>query len=120
MRVAYLGPPGTFSEEALGLCDLARGAEAAPMPSIADAYDAVFRGEAEMALLPIENSLEGSVGTTLDLLVHHPGPLIRREVLLPVREPESRRHDADNGVALPIERDGAAKYRRIGVEAPHP
>ena len=42
--------------------------------------------QADAALLPIENSLEGSVGTTLDLLVHHPGPLIRREVLLPVRE----------------------------------
>ena len=38
------------------------------------------------ALLPIENSIEGSVGATLDLLVHEPGPLIRREVLLPVRQ----------------------------------
>jgi prephenate dehydratase len=86
MRVAYLGPPGTFSEEAVARCELARGAEAVPMASIADAYDAVFRGEVESALLPIENSLEGSVGTTLDLLVQHPGPLIRREVLLPVRQ----------------------------------
>jgi prephenate dehydratase len=86
MRVAYLGPPGTFSEEAVARCELARGAEAVPMASIADAYDAVFKGEVESALLPIENSLEGSVGTTLDLLVQHPGPLIRREVLLPVRQ----------------------------------
>jgi prephenate dehydratase len=86
MRVAYLGPPGTFSEEAVARCDLPRGAEAVPMASIADAYDAVFKGEVETALLPIENSLEGSVGTTLDLLVQHPGPLIRREVLLPVRQ----------------------------------
>ena len=86
MRVAYLGPPGTFSEEAVARCDLARAAEAVPYPSIADAYDAVFKGEVELALLPIENSLEGSVGATLDLLVAHPGPLVRREVLLPVRQ----------------------------------
>ncbi len=86
LRVAYLGPPGTFSEEAVARCDLAAGAEALAMPSIADAYDAAFQGTADAALLPIENSLEGSVGTTLDLLVHRPGPLIRREVLLPVRQ----------------------------------
>ncbi|HEY6100853.1 MAG TPA: prephenate dehydratase, partial [Anaeromyxobacter sp.] len=47
---------------------------------------ALRRGEVGGALLPIENSIEGSVGATLDLLVGEPGPLIRREVLLPVRQ----------------------------------
>ncbi len=84
MRVAYLGPPGTFSEEAVARCDLAR--EAVPFATFADAYHALRRGEVEGALLPIENSIEGSVGANLDLLVHEPGPLIRREVLLPVRQ----------------------------------
>lgn len=86
MRVAYLGPPGTFSEEAVARCDL--GGPEAPVPcaSFADAYDALSDGRADAALLPVENSLEGAVGTVLDLLVHRPGPLIRREVLLPVRQ----------------------------------
>jgi len=79
MRVAYLGPPGTFSEEALARCDLAAAAERHDYPTIAEAFEAVLEGEVEAALLPIENSLEGSVVATLDLLV-------RREVLLPVRQ----------------------------------
>src|SRR5512136_1645936 len=86
MRVAYLGPAGTFSEEAVGRCDLARGAERLPEPTFADAYEAVLSGEADAALLPIENSLEGSVGAVLDLLVHRPGLLIRREIMLPVEQ----------------------------------
>lgn len=86
MRIAYLGPPGTFSEEAVARCDLARGGEAVPQPTFADAYHALRRGEVDGALLPIENSIEGSVGATLDLLVGEPGPLIRRELLLPVRQ----------------------------------
>jgi prephenate dehydratase len=86
MRVAYLGPPGTFSEEAVARCDLATGGEGVPYPTFADAYRALRRGEVDGALLPIENSIEGSVGATLDLLVAEPGPLIRRELLLPVRQ----------------------------------
>jgi prephenate dehydratase len=85
MRIAYLGPPGTFSEEAVARCDLARG-EPVPHATFADAYAALRRGEVDGALLPVENSIEGSIGATLDLLVHEPGPLIRREVLLPVRQ----------------------------------
>src|SRR5512138_450704 len=86
MRVGYLGPPGTFSEEAVARCDLAAGGEAVPFATFVDAYRALRRGEVDGALLPIENSIEGSVGATLDLLVHEPGPLIRRELLLPVRQ----------------------------------
>ena len=86
MRVGYLGPPGTFSEEAVARCDLAAGGEAVPFRTFADAYRALARGDLDGALLPIENSIEGSVGTNLDLLVAEPGPLIRRELLLPVRQ----------------------------------
>jgi prephenate dehydratase len=86
MRIAYLGPPGTFSEEAVARCDLADPAAALPCASFPDAYDAVLEGKADGALLPIENSVEGAIGTTLDLMVHRPGLQVRREVLLPVRQ----------------------------------
>lgn len=86
MRVGYLGPPGTFSEEAVGRCDLAAGADRKDYPSIADAIEAVARREVDASLVPIENSLEGSVHVTLDMLVHRPGLRIRREVLLPIEQ----------------------------------
>jgi prephenate dehydratase len=85
MRVAYLGPPGTFSEEAVGRLEPG-GVEAAPCSSFAEAYARAARGEADAALLPIENSIEGSVGATLDLLVGRGALRIRRELLLFVRQ----------------------------------
>ncbi len=115
MRIAYLGPPGTFSEEAVARCDLARGGEAVPYPTFADAYHALRQGEVDGALLPIENSIEGSVGATLDLLVHEPGPLIRREVVLPVRQ-----HLLGRRGLVPGRRAGAAGARRIAVAPGRP
>ena len=86
MRISYLGPPGTFSDEALARCDLASSAEREPMATLTDVYEAALSGRTEMALLPIENSLEGAVGATLDLLVQRAGLVIRREVLLPIHQ----------------------------------
>ena len=68
MRIAYLGPAGTFTEDALGEA-LPEGVfDPLRTPTIPDAILAVERGEAERALVPIENSLEGSVRPTLDTL----------------------------------------------------
>ncbi len=68
MKVAYLGPAGTFSEEALRIA--AAGAEYEPLPvaTIHAAVDAVETGAAERALVPFENSIEGTVRPTLDAL----------------------------------------------------
>ncbi|HET8733405.1 MAG TPA: prephenate dehydratase, partial [Anaeromyxobacteraceae bacterium] len=86
MRVAFLGPPGTFSEEAVGRCPGLAGSERQPFPSFADAYEAALRGDVDVALLPVENSIEGAVGATLDLLVHRPGLRIQQELVLPVEQ----------------------------------
>ena len=68
MRIAYLGPAGTFTEDALG--EAAAGTEFEPLrtATIHEAIMAVERGEADRALVPFENSIEGSVRGTLDTL----------------------------------------------------
>jgi prephenate dehydratase len=69
MRIAYLGPAGTFTEDALREA-LPGDEEFEPLrtPTVHDAILAVERGEAERALVPFENSIEGSVRSTLDTL----------------------------------------------------
>jgi prephenate dehydratase len=85
-RAGYLGPEGTFSEEALlGSVD---GAAVRPvaMETIRDAVMAVQNQEVEWALVPIENSIEGSVTVTLDTLAGDAREVaIVGEVVLPVR-----------------------------------
>ncbi len=68
MRVSYLGPPGTFTEDALRDAATAADVEAMPAPSVYDAILAVQSGEADRALVPFENSIEGAVRATLDTL----------------------------------------------------
>lgn len=68
VRVAFLGPAGTFSEDALRAAAGDRELEAVPAPTIADAIGAVERGAVERALVPFENSIEGAVRATLDTL----------------------------------------------------
>jgi prephenate dehydratase len=68
MKIAYLGPAGTFTEDALGEALPDGGYDSLRLPTIHDAILAVERGEADRALVPIENSLEGSVRPTLDAL----------------------------------------------------
>ncbi|MGV1048966.1 MAG: prephenate dehydratase [Solirubrobacterales bacterium] len=66
--IAYLGPAGTFTEDALGEASSASDFEPLRTATIPDAILAVERGEADLALVPIENSIEGSVRPTLDAL----------------------------------------------------
>ncbi len=68
MRVAYLGPDGTVSHEALLSVPGADAFELVPEPTLHDAIVAVHDGTVERALVPIENALEGSVNPTLDAL----------------------------------------------------
>jgi prephenate dehydratase len=68
MRLGYLGPPGTFSEEALRAQPFASDAELVPFASIHETVMAVDGGGVDRALVPIENALEGGVPATLDAL----------------------------------------------------
>ena len=85
MRVGYLGPAGTYSEEALRAS--ASGAvDEVPFPAIRDAVMAVQERTVERAVVPIENALEGSVAVTLETLVTDaPDVRIASELVHPIR-----------------------------------
>jgi prephenate dehydratase len=85
-RVAFLGPEGTFTEEALLANPPAEGLNPFPYPSIRQVLVAVREGGADLGLVPIENSLEGSVAITLDLLAWDFDDLaVVREITHPIR-----------------------------------
>ncbi len=82
--VAFLGPPGTFTEEALlGQVGL-EGAELVPLSTIPDVLTATQMGRVDLGFVPMENSIEGTVPATLDNLVFDTELLIQREVVLDV------------------------------------
>lgn len=81
-RIAYLGPAGSFSEEAARR--YAPDAEHLPQPNITAIAHAVEHGTADEGLAPLENSQEGSVPDTLDLLIHDSSLSIIAEVVVPV------------------------------------
>ncbi|MDR0996900.1 MAG: prephenate dehydratase [Zoogloeaceae bacterium] len=68
LAIAYLGPEGTFSEAA-AMKQFGHAANLLPQASIDDVFRAVEAGHADFAVVPVENSSEGAVGRTLDLLV---------------------------------------------------
>ncbi|MFI6344919.1 prephenate dehydratase [Streptomyces sp. NPDC050560] len=83
-RYTYLGPEGTFTEAALRQLPEAATRQLVPMLSVPAALDAVRAGEAEAALVPIENSVEGAVTATMDQLATGEPLMIYREVVLPI------------------------------------
>ena len=86
MRVAYFGPEGTFTQEALIAAAGEQQLELVPEPTIYDTVMAVHFGLVQRALVPIENSLEGSVNATLDALAMETEDVaILGEVIHPIR-----------------------------------
>jgi prephenate dehydratase len=84
-RAGYLGPQGTFSEEALLASSLPGAVEPVPLASIYEVVAQLGAGELEWAFVPVENSLDGSLSVTLDLLAERAGDLeIVAEALLRV------------------------------------
>lgn len=82
IKVAYLGPRGTFTELAVG--QLTGVSEAIPVGSVSEALDLVVSKKVDRAVVPVENSIEGSVSATSDALATIPGIQIFGEYLVPV------------------------------------
>lgn len=84
--IGFLGPAGSFTQEALlSQSDLSQLTRVA-FPSMADVLQATASGEVDYGFLPIENSIEGTVLVTLDSLVFDYDLLIQREVALPIHQ----------------------------------
>jgi prephenate dehydratase len=84
-RIAYLGPRGSFAEAAVRSLTDGRDVDLVAAASVQAALDAARDGSVEMALVPIENSVEGSVSVTLDELANGKRLVIVDEVVIPVR-----------------------------------
>jgi prephenate dehydratase len=82
--LAFLGPEGTFAHAALRTLPVSDGAVLLPMATVTHAVDALRAGEADGALVPLENSVEGAVPATLDELAGPVPLVIAEETYLPV------------------------------------
>ncbi len=89
VKIAYLGPPGTFTEEALNkyIGDIKSEDEIEKIPyaTMQEVIKSVDRGETVEGIVPIENSLEGSVNITLDFLTFESEAKIIREITIPIK-----------------------------------
>jgi prephenate dehydratase len=83
-RVGYLGPAGTFTEEALFTQPDLASAQLVPIGSIPEVLAATASRQVDYGFAAIENAIEGSVNVTLDMLAFETDLLIQREVVIPV------------------------------------
>lgn len=84
MKTGYLGPRATFTD--LAVRALFPGEEYIPYTTIPNCIDAVVNDEIEVAVVPLENALEGTVNITLDYLIHVVDLPIRGEISAPIRQ----------------------------------
>lgn len=82
MKIAFLGPEASFTQ--LAAIQLFPGEELVPQPNILDCFEAVEKGEVEKAVVPLENSIEGTVSMTLDYLYKTDGIQILAEAVMPI------------------------------------
>jgi prephenate dehydratase len=107
LQIGFLGPSGTFTEQALlSQPDLA-SAERLPFRTVPDVLDAVQGGEVRLGVVPIENSIEGMVNFTQDALVFDYDLLIQREIVLDIQHsllaaPNASLGDIQVVVSIPV------------------
>ncbi|MFD2369853.1 prephenate dehydratase [Brevibacillus sp. GCM10020057] len=85
-KLAFLGPRGTFSEEAARSLPIGLPIDYVPYPSIIEVLNAVAKEEVDYGIVPIENSIEGTVNSTLDWLIHEVDLPILAELALPITQ----------------------------------
>lgn len=84
-RIGFLGPPGTFTEQALlSQPDLA-GGELVALSTIPEVLAATTAGDVDLGFVPLENAIEGTVNLTLDVLAFEADLLVQREVVIGVQ-----------------------------------
>jgi len=117
MRIAFLGPFGTFTEQALRTLPELDGAELVAHRSVPDVLDAVSAGEAEAGFVPIENSIEGMVNFTLDALAFDHELMIVGEAVLDIHlclatRPGVRVEDIKEILSIPVATAQCHRYLR--------
>jgi prephenate dehydratase len=107
LHIGFLGPEGTFTEEALlGEADY-RSAEIIPFGSLADVLEAVQEGRVDLGFVPLENAIEGTVRDIIDSLVFDFDLRIQREVVLDIHlhlmaPPGSALGDVERVASIPV------------------
>ena len=86
LRVGFLGPYGTFTEQALLTQPDLAAAQLVPYPTMADVLRATETGEVDLGFVAIDNSIEGTVNVTSDTLAFDVDVLIQREVVIPIQQ----------------------------------
>ncbi|WP_121611560.1 prephenate dehydratase [Mesobacillus foraminis] len=84
MKIAFLGPVATFTD--LAVRQLFPKEDAIPFVTIPECIDAAAAGDADFAVVPVENALEGSVNITLDYLIHEVPLFIVGEATTPIKQ----------------------------------
>ena len=82
MKIAFLGPQASFTQ--LATSQIFPNEELLPQSNILDCFKAVENGEIEKAVVPLENSIEGTVSMTLDYLYDFDGIWVETEVVMPI------------------------------------
>jgi len=85
-KLAFLGPRGTFTEEAARALTVGQSLSHVPYPSIIEVLNAVAKEEVTFGVVPMENSIEGTVNLTLDWLIHEVELPILAELALPITQ----------------------------------
>ncbi|UYZ20912.1 prephenate dehydratase [Mesobacillus jeotgali] len=106
MIIGYLGPEATFTDYAAR--QLFKEAKRIPFVSIPECMDAASAGEIDAAIVPLENSIEGSVNLTIDYLVHETDLQIVGEAVVPIRQ------------HLLVHRDNIEKWMEADLICSHP
>src|SRR5665213_4036601 len=118
MRIGFLGPEGTFTEEALLSEEAYAGADITPFASLVDVLESVRQGTVDLGFIPLENAIEGTVRDIIDSLVFDFDLRIQREVVLDIHlhlmaAPGTALADVERVASIPV---ATAQCRRFLTE----